>query len=347
MDDADKSAATSHDCVKLVHRFVHSAKAPAWTGHSYHPAPGSSLAAVAAGKDRLSVFDLRSPSTGLAEFCVPISADCLAVHPDLGKIAILAKDELLIADSLGKTLVSASSPLKFGKSRSLLFDRTGRLLFLSGELADAENSESPHVVSMLDSASLRLLDSTAIEGSSEGYHFIGYHPHRKLIMIDVACGQDGSWLTLLKHDECGFGQRVCLAAPNDPFCPAGFSMDGNFLACVRSDRISVWDSTQGQSIAEAPMKDNEFLEFESGYWTDMLVSFVRDVKRDEWRCQLRSMPNLELRKDVRIEFSEEVDCIHNLGHLVLLTEHLTYAEFHSPADRKPKNRVTCMWGLSL
>lgn len=274
----------------------------------WHPA----RAGLALSSTRVVVldFDHQAPEQ-VAEFTVSEDAEFLAIHPTLEECAFVRQGLLTILDRVGKLKRPSIQIANVGDFRYAAWSRNGDVLWVGTQVGNEQN-----VLSIVGRQRLEILGSVAIEGIEQSGHIVRVHPSGEAAVVDVSCGQDGTWASAVHVTNSGsvrLGQ--CIESPDDPFAMSEFDPTGRFIAAVTSAWIRLYSWPALEPVAEFSVDEEEFGSMD--YLVELTAERLRVVVNcgSDWQVMDFSVPDLVKKRTIDLGIDEKTTYgVHLLPH---------------------------------
>lgn len=207
---------------------------------------------------------------------VPREARLVAPYPSLERAAVLLPGRLeVIAASPGVGLPGPRTWM--APTQALDFDGAGQGLWASGE------SPEGHAVHFLEAGSLEPVGSAPVDGDVEGAHELLPHPVEPVMGVSVSCGQDGTWLTLVRREGSRLVRVGGLAAVDDPFSAVGFLEGGGGFVGISNTWVRLWSYPDCKLVAEHVLPVDRMTEFTGAVTgASVLVPVMDDTGDGKW-----------------------------------------------------------------
>lgn len=264
---------------------------------------------------------------------VPPSAHAVALHAGVARIAFARHDRVGLLNVEGVLVRSVPTSLQ-GTVRALAFSFTGHRLWIGLERAEGEQ---PHTMVTLDGGTLELMSEVRVEGVPQALHHVAPHPTRAdVAALNVMCGQDGAWLTLVDSGSQTVLRSV--RSPDHPFAFGGFRCDGTAFAYLRHDGVELVDLSSGETVAIHELAGPWSNGYAGAFVGDRLV-IVAESSDTPGKYIFRSLTDddLSLVEDREaLLLGEVVTRVLPQGYFE--AQQIVRKNRISPADRKPEER---------
>lgn len=322
---------------------------PRWCGWLPLDTGTRGLVGLPTSAETLTIWRLDTGSaTKQVEFRIPSDTEFAAAHAASERVAVVSRlGELLILNPAGEVLKSRAlvgagefphaallnSPSEF---RHAAWSPTGRVLWLGSEDEYGENG-----VHALSGDSLETLGACSVSGDLSSGHLVRTHPDDSSALIEVSCGQDGSWVTAVHVDKGGVERLPCqIDSPGNPFCLSEFDDRGEIVVGVSGTAVRAYSWPHLRELASARPADLSSLEFECCLQNSKVI--VAGNAKPEWECLHLSIPDLQVERRVGLGFTtEQVHEVYPLRDSHFLTRKLVLVG--SPFGQESRN--LCQYGF--
>jgi len=242
----------------------------------------------------LTILDSARGLAQYAKLAVPPETRRVAAHPSQGPIAAITNSQLFLLDDSGATISLLDVDPTWGEPRAISYDKSGRLLCLSTEIKD----DDENLLFVLDARNLTRLGQEKLEGETDSAHYMVWHPLQDVVAIDVACGQDGTWLNLVNVTATKCGKLPAAPDSSDPFGPAGFSADGHLFAGCGATGVKLWSFPTCELLKELELPEGEFTSYVASFHDGHLLVPIESEDGDSSLLVV----DRELKEQARLEF---------------------------------------------
>lgn len=286
-----------------------------WSAAGFLIAPGQRGLGFSDGERHLVLVHPEQPGQPIARFDVPEDALAAALSADLQQLALLGADSLELHRPDGTRAPHRSGRVDVPATPALAFDATGDTLWLSGE------SPSGHALQLYDARSLTLLATAPVAGEGDGEHELLAHPHAPALAVSVSCGQDGTWLTLLRRSSTGLEKVGELASRDEPFFAAGFLPDGGSLVGIGGTWVRRWSYPDCRLLAEYALPEGQLPGSVGAVVGDSVLLPVEPEDGGRWTLHQLEAGSLRLQRRWQLPLrSPQVASLYALPGGCLLAE---------------------------
>jgi hypothetical protein len=261
--------------------------------------------------DRLAVVTLEDRAW--RELPVAKESLELALHPALDRTAVATEEAIAVVDAAGREIARRALPAEWAVA-ALAFDPTGGRLWtaLRGR-ADGEC-----VAALLDTATLAETGRAPVDGMGCEADALEIVPG-PIVGVEAACGQDGTWVTLLRAGAGGAIERVgAIAGENDPFAFVGLAPCGSHAAGLTGSAVLLFSVPDGAILASHELEDEDAMSYVGAFADDALL--VPDVVGGKRVVLVLDARTLEPREKRRAKFGDGASLYVLTGGLGLVPE---------------------------
>jgi hypothetical protein len=223
--------------------------------------PDGSKISISTGPTELTILDSVRGLAQDAKLAVPPETRRVAAHPSQGPIAAITDRQLILLDDSGATISLLDVDPTWGEPRAISYDKSGQLLCLSTETKD----DDVNLLFVLDARNLARLGRERLNGETDSGHYMVWHPTQEVLAIDVACGQDGTWLNLVDVTSAKCSRFPTAPDSFQPFGMASFSSDGTTFAGCESTGVKLWSFPDCVLLKELELPEGEFTSYVASF----------------------------------------------------------------------------------
>ena len=281
-------------------------------------ADGSQIG-IPVAADEIAVFQATEGMKKLRQLKVPTDAQAVCLSSVSGGVAYLNETRLGLLDDIGNEIRITDVGESMEMPRALAYDRSGSIICVSSEVIEGQGAVNR--LHTLENPSLKRKSVVDLEGESDSAHFIRWHPSKDVVVIDVACGQDGTWANVVRLDDGGLTRIDGTPPTGEAFGAAGFTSDGKSIVGVGFKWVRLWKPPLFEQMAEFRLPEDHTADYEGTSFGSELVVPIADENEASYlqfldHSDLMPICKLDLPKQDRLEPYQVMALPHGVVILV-------------------------------